>query len=336
MAARNSDSYGLMGERAFADSQGAIRFNQPIFYKQKDWRAPVRVHPWFRRFYFDGYSSGRFEIGLLIHDDVENAAVASGGSTYDASQLAEAVLAAPVTIRSLDGSETTTDIGSCGPALAMAYVLATTRNDALLEFPAAESVNSVVFIGPPTLQIRLGNALATPPSRDARILSDGAGGKLCLTSSKAAKVRNNIIVQCSPESSLGELPTERASRVIFAHLNALIFANSQIVRSSHLLVGLSKRRNLADAVKRSLKYFESFQPADPKASSDAEFARAIRKFGTDYAGRMDDLVDKLQELTEDLSKPSLVAKTTNVARALMELVLTTTIKATVEASLKAR
>lgn len=336
IAARNSDSYGLLGERAFADSQGAIRFNSPIFYKQDDWKSSGRVHPWFRRFYFDGYSAGRFEIGLLIYDDFEDFIRVTDGSPYEISGLADAVLSAPVTIRSLDGSETEVELGACGEALAMAYVLATTRNDALAEFPAAETAGKLVTVGRPTLQLRVNEEMIAGVPRDARILSKEPGDVVFVTSSSSFSARNNVIVQCSSGSSLGEVPMERARRVIFSHINAIIFSNIEMLSASEALIPHARRKSLADSVARSVRYFEGFQPADINSTADVEFARAVREFGAIHSGRLDELVTKLQAMVDGLSKPTFVEKSANAGKALMELILTTTIKATVEAALKAR
>jgi hypothetical protein len=53
VAARNLSSFGIAGERAFADFDQAARFKQRIDYLQPGWRQHILIEPWFRRFYFD-------------------------------------------------------------------------------------------------------------------------------------------------------------------------------------------------------------------------------------------------------------------------------------------
>jgi hypothetical protein len=57
---RNGSSFGLGGERAFADMDRAVRFVEHIELQQEGWDLPLRISPWFHRLYFDGYMSGRF------------------------------------------------------------------------------------------------------------------------------------------------------------------------------------------------------------------------------------------------------------------------------------
>lgn len=334
IAARQSDSYGLLGERSFADCQNAIRFNAPIEHKQSDWPRRLTLTPWFRRLYFDGYSAGRFEIGFSLYGESEESITALGGSPFDATALAQTIRNAKTTIRALDDSETTTPLHGCGPALAMAYVLATTRNADLAGFPAAETVGSWVEIGPPVIQLRLEAALAAEPGRNARVLVNGVDDRLYVTSSRGGAYRNDVIVQVSPSPPLTELPKERARRVLFSHLNALIFSYAHMVDQSRLFDTNKSREELLRSVTRSIGYFNSYVSPDKRSAADALFGEAIHAFAQSQGGRIEELVGKLQELATALDQPTAVEKVASAGKGLMQLILTTGIKAAVEATMK--
>lgn len=334
VALRQSDDYGLLGERSFADCQGAIRFNAPIVHQQPDWPRPFVLAPWFRRLYFDGYSAGRIELGFRLHLEDEEALVALGYSPIDPALLAQTVREAEVTVRMLDGSSISGSLARSGEALALAYVLGTTRNNALNEFPASETVGDWVRVSTPIILLRLENSLAVRPGRNARILVDAEDDCVFMTTSSNGARKNDVIVQLSPTTSMAELPRERARRVIFSHLNALIHAYAHMVDRADAFSPGTQRKELQASVARSLAQFSSYQSADPNSRTDSLFRDAIQHFATVHSGRIAELTGELQSLGDALAKPSATTKIYESGKAIMQLILTTSVKAAVDGTMK--
>ena len=149
---RNGSSFGLGGERSFADVNNALRFD-PVEYRQPGWDRSLPVALWFRRLYYDGEMAGRFEIGFMVPEDdfldrFKNEAV-------EPPLIAQAILSTKVRVQSVDGSTRAATFANCSEALGLAYIASTTRNDALSQFPIAETYGMEVSVGKPILHIRV-------------------------------------------------------------------------------------------------------------------------------------------------------------------------------------
>lgn len=337
MATRNSRGFGLFGERAFSDFNNTVRFNEPLVYRQQGWRGAMPVDLRFRRLYFDGRLAGRFEFGFIIDHDVEERVGRNMSDfAYDVGLLAAAIQAIPITVRSMDGGQKPATAGTCGEALGLAYIMATTTQNALSEFPPAETYGKIVAVGHPLIHMRVSDGKAVKASRDRREL-EGGGGKLFITSAERAPIRNNVVVQQSDRKVMDESASERAVRVLFSHMNALLFAESHFLRVNKDLK-LGTRSALGGAVKDMLTRFERVGPSGPEAANDKEFAEAIRTFSAAYAGRPEELVTKIEELAAELAQPS-TARTVGIAvknsiQWLIELVVKTGVQTSVQAVMK--
>jgi hypothetical protein len=337
MATRLTQVYGLLGERAFADFNNAVRFPTPMAYRQDEWLSPMQVRLWFRRLYFDGKLAGRFEFGFIMGDNVDEQIEHSRGSfAYDISRLAAAVQNLPVIVRSLDGQENHAKLSTCGEALGCAYLMATTGKSELSNFPPAETINKHLALGSPLIQMRVSNGKEVKPSRDRRVL-DGTDSEIFITSATPATERNNVVVHLSPTGVFAESPQERATRVLISHMHALMFAEAHFLRASKVL-GLGSKSTLADAVKDMLDRFQRLGPTGPLAESDKEFHAALKVFANGYSGRAETLTRKLEEFAAELAKPSTASAIgTSVKGAiqwLTELVVTAGVKTGVQIALK--
>jgi hypothetical protein len=183
---RNGSGLGLGGERSFADVNNALRFDR-VEYRQPGWNRSLPVALWFRRLYYDGEMAGRFEIGFMVPEDdlldrFKNQAV-------EPPLIAQAILSTKVRVQSVDGSTRAATFANCSEALALAYLASTTRNDALSEFPIAETYGVEVSVGKPTLHIRVPLALQIQTSRDRRYLNAGGDPEFFITSAQGAQRR---------------------------------------------------------------------------------------------------------------------------------------------------
>jgi hypothetical protein len=84
---------------------------------------------------------------------------------------------------------------NCSKALGLAYIASRTRNEALKEFPIAETYGADVFVGKPTLHVRVPLGLQIQTSRDRRCLNTDDEPLFFITSARGSQTRNNVLVQ---------------------------------------------------------------------------------------------------------------------------------------------
>ncbi len=339
VATRNSPGYGLLGERCYADFDHALRFRQPVLYQEEGWRNSFEISPWFRRFYFDGIISGRFELGFIVKDSVEQAAIGDGTS-IDARQVASKLAITRVTIIGNDVPEQDTTLGQIAEPMALAYLANTTKKNSLIDFPLTDTLGRYVDIGSPTFHVRMSNGRSYARGKDGQSVSWGVN-ELFLTSAADGQRRRNTIVQPSLASAGQETGQERAVRVLFSHLNSLIFALSKLLAAEKagtpsIRRGTPsiRREDKCDLVAQLIARLALFTPTGPKNDDDVAFSEAIIGFARAHTGRIDELKAKLEALGEDLKKPTTVQSAAGYARSLFELIVGKTTETVVGAALK--
>jgi hypothetical protein len=331
---RNASNLGLGGERYFADMNNAVRFIERIDFRQEDWKLPLRIMPWFRRLYFDGQMAGRFELGLLADDALEDVIFDKlNKSPLDVSRLAHKILSTRVQVNSVDGSEKRVALINCAQPLASAYVAATTKNAARNQFPVADTIGREVFVAEPMLHVRISAARRIQSSRDRRTLSNANEPELFITSAYGSDIRHNVLVQASKQRIQEESASERQTRVLFAHLNALLFATSQLVKTGSSLVGANKRAVLRGAIQRMIERFGQFQPRN-NDEVDEEFAAGMRQFASAYVGRIEELTGKLEALSEEWNQPSAVERFLGYVKGIQDIIIAKTVETVVKSTIK--
>lgn len=190
-----------------------------------------------------------------------------------------------------------------------------------------------VSVGKPTLYIRVPLALQIQTGRDRRYLSAGSEPEFFITSARGSQIRNNVLVQASGEKVREEPASERVTRVLFAHLNAVLFAHSHFVKSGQAIAGFSERNVLRHAVTKMIDRFSRFAQVD-ESLADKEFPEGMKLFAKAYAGRIDELVASLQELSEEWNKPTTLESCKQYFKGLSDLIATTAVKTMVEAATK--
>ena len=330
MSARNQSAYGLLGERAFADFNQAVRFNDKIFLKDEGWPRAVVLQPRFRRLYYDGQLSGRFEFGFVVPDEDEVTLFgASDSLAYDPSCVARRVRDIPLIIRSADGLARSALLHSCGEALGLAYIAATTSTAGTREYPPGETYGQFVLVGSPIVHIRVSANRPVVRSRDERQIVGVPSNQLFITSPASTSERNTVVVQVSPEGALEETGRERATRVLFSHLNSLIHAHSHFISLGASLDQSVARRRLRDVVDQMIVQFTNFKDAFEHPPATNDFAESVRLFAAAYQGRLDDLIVRLESLAKDLGKKTLAEGSVDYAKAVFELIVKTMVEATI-------
>lgn len=328
---RNQPSLGLGGERFHADFNRAVRFRGDAVYRQPDWPQPLPITPWFRRFYFDGALCGRFEFGFVIDDVLEGRVLRGGGSAVDPRAVAATLCTLPVSVRAPGLPDGPLPIHRAGTALATAYLAATTPNAALPSNPPGDAAGRLVTVGPPLVHARFTWARVPEVGRDGCAVA-GPGLGVTLTQWRDPSPGGAVVVQRSASGALDEPAAERAVRVVFAHLNAMVFALTQC-RARTGEGGLS-REALRPTLRAAVARLRDFVPSGPGDGTDRDFAEALRTFGRAHEGRLAQLTAQLETLADSLDKPTTLERVLGFLQGLLELALTTGVKTVVETQAK--
>lgn len=321
MSSRNATGYGLMGERAYVEFDHAVAFPTPVRHRQEGWPNEIPLLLWFRRMYFDGDIAGRFEFGFMADPEIERAFFETSLELrYDLARVGRTINEAKVEVRSPDGSRTESRLDRCGTALGRALLTATSTMVGLKTYPPADLEGRFLALGPSIVHLRVPAARPVVETDDRRIILEAGDDRLFITSAAGSARRNTVTVQISPTTSRREPPAERARRVLFAHLNAMLFAYSHLVSVADPKEIARHRLGLRDLTEKMLKRFESLKP-DPDNAHDAEFAGALAAFSAAYTGRVDELTDRLQSLADQAAEESKTGKVFNWGRSLFEQIM---------------
>lgn len=336
MVTRNAKAYGLVGERAYVEFDRALAFPAPGSHRQEGWSHGVPLRVWFRRLYFDGDIAGRFEIGFNTDATAETPILTGQWPAYDVGELARSVCDIPVEVRSSDGSVTASSLERCGSALGLAYLVATTLHSERENHPAHELVGSVFKVGSPAIHIRAphGSRLTLPGDR-RNVAQDEDGSRMFLTSVAKAQRRSTLTVQVSADAG-GETPGERARRVLFTHLNAVLHANDFLTATMDAKTIERHRLELKDLTARALERFGRLAITAPRTDGDEAFAQALRVFADEHAGRVDGIVAKLDALARDAAAPKRMERIAGWTRGWTEFFADSAIKASVKALMAAK
>jgi hypothetical protein len=312
----------------------AIRFPERMQYMRDGWTLALHIIPWFRRLYFDGQMAGRFEFGFLVDEvyedsifkDVREAAI-------DPTAVAQEILSTNVQINTIDGSKTITNFAKCARALGISYLSATTSNTGIQRFPISETFGKEFFVGTPFIHIRVASGRAIAESRDRRYLTRQDDPELFITSAGDSENRNNVIVQASRGKTEEEEPNERVVRVLFAHLNSLIFSYAQLLHVGRSFEIATTREILRTAIENMITRLGRFTQTDNNVW-DAEFTDGLHLFAKAYTGRIDELVIKLEALAAEWNKPTMVERFKSYLKGVHDLIITTSVEKSIDIATK--
>ncbi len=337
MSTRNARAFGLVGERAYVEFDKALIVPSPGGeHQQQGWEQPVPLKLWFRRLYFDGDISGRFEIGFRTDREAELQLFRRQKEVaYDLAQLGRTVCDLPVEVRSCDGTRTQVTLEKCGEALGLAYLAATTLHSKQHEYPPSELLGEVFKVGSASLHVRASNDGSVVIPADRRDIDTSNGGQMFLTSVAKARRRNTMTVQISQQAET-ESSAERAKRVLFSHLNSVLFANDFLSSAMDAKAIASNKIGLRELTERALDRFSKLVVSAPKTTNEVEFVEALKLFALEHAGRIDEAVAKLEEIKEDASDPSRLEKISGWAREWTEFALGKAIEASIATSMLGR
>lgn len=327
MMTRNAKSYGLVGERAYVEFEHALAFPHEGRHSQDGWSHPLPLPLWFRRLYFDGDISGRFEVGFKLSGEF----LKSVGAVCDLSLLARSICDIPVEVRSPDGTRTQSSLEHCGQTLGLSYLVATTLHSKRNEHLASEMIGKHLKVGAPAVYIRATADTPITIPEDRGDIANSEGDHFFLTSIAKAQRRNTLMVQISnPRWSEKEPPQQRARRVLFSHLNSVLHANDFLSGAMDTKAIAAHRVSLKQLTARAIDRFSKLNMTGPETRGDDGVADALKLFAYENAGRIDEVVEKLEKLAKDASAPSRIERVGAWVKGWSEFVTETTIKAAID------
>jgi len=179
---RNKTSLGLEGEGIFADCNHVLKFPKMIDVSATDWSCRLHANVWFRRLYFDGRISGRFEVAFHSHDEEEETLYVRRQERHDQisidiGRVISIVEKSPVQVVSPDTSVWNGNLDNAGKALGLAYITATTAQSARSD-SVEEIYGKDVIVGPPRTHIRVDAKRNLIRTRDEFVLAKDRNSEL--------------------------------------------------------------------------------------------------------------------------------------------------------------
>lgn len=226
---RNQSGLGIEGEEFFADFDNLVRFSRPTPFKLSPMEPEcISLVPIYRRFYFDGQFSGKFEFGFRA-DPAQIAHIAELGTEIDLEFLAKQVLNREVKVSLQDGRRHEARLASISNSLLQSYILGSTKSSYLKEHPLSEDASEFVFVGDPFLFWRVPKGVKESKKKNRRSLPNQpleyfSPGKINLAKSDASAQEFDLIFQFSDFGPEEETADERIFRLVYCQSRMMFTA----------------------------------------------------------------------------------------------------------------
>jgi len=267
---RTKSGIGFIGENYYADCNNLIRypdqfFIEPLFGISRK----TLVYPIYRRFYFDGQMSGRFEFGFRLNEgSIHDIDIKFKGESvsYDAVSIANQMLSGRVQVNMLDGRRDILDFNEIGISLRDSFITSSTSSEASKQNDI-QTVGSVfVGVGKPFVFIRAGNETPLHQVSQKRDLTNVEVNSFLTHSGKNGRVLDLAVIQStSPLDE--ETAAEHFVRLFYTQMRTLCFAHSFYLRQTDN-GKMSGPSNLAPAIQGMLGRLQALEPIedDPRDS----------------------------------------------------------------------
>lgn len=124
-----------------------------------------------------------------------------------------------------------------------------------------------MIIGSPLIHVRVSSGRYVETGRDRRVIGGNRDNEILFTSASGFPQRNGIIVQSSKAKTFDEQPNERVTRVLFSHLNSVLFAYSHVASASAAGKITGTKHELRDMLKGMLDRLKCFESGSSNPSS---------------------------------------------------------------------
>lgn len=225
---RTKSANGFVGENYYADCDNLIRYPAQLFLQPLcGGSRRILSYPFYRRFFFDGEMSGRFELGFRLNEaSIHEIAQSSPAAEYDVVTLAKQILTSEAEIHLLDGRIFKGPLHKAPIALRDGYILSSTRNNKLNIYDIETVGSNYVSVGVPFVFIRSSQATKISRIQQKRMLIDEHNLSLIATRSGVRNQHFDTVVMQSREDLDAETARERFARLFYTQIRALSFAHS--------------------------------------------------------------------------------------------------------------
>lgn len=276
---RTGSGNGYAGENYYADCNNLVRYPKPVYLKiQNQEGTSLLLFPVYRRFYFDGLMSGRFELGFRTTvESLKTGLEPAGLSVYQINDIAKQVLQQHVEIRLQDSRVVKCSLMKAMLALRDGWILSSTKLSELATYDI-ETVGSVyVGVGRPFVFCRANSNEKVSLSARSRSIFEDDHFSVRSTSSGAQESSLDVTILLSkPEvadkkvalfedhESVGPKPSEESSRerltrLFHSQIRTLTYAHSfYVLQSKQGHFHSSGRLNLA--IGEMLERFKGLEP----------------------------------------------------------------------------
>ncbi len=296
---RSKPGIGYVGENYYADCNQLVRYPKQFFLTAvHNSNRKILSYPIYRRFYFDGLFSGRFELGFRLNEaSVGEISQLQPEAKFDTVCIANQFLDSEIQFKFLDGRDVTCKVSQSGPAFRDAYLMSSTENKKLIDYPIHEIGKTYVNVGAPFVIIRSSAETPIVKTKESRELIDIGGESSFILSSISHRRSFNTLVIPSKYNYDNEQAKERMLRLIYTQFRVLIFAHSFFLDQ----VDEGKFPNsdcLDTAITSMIKRISELSPLE-QSQNDAETCETIRII----LEKSDiDLVRLAAEITRDVRK----------------------------------
>ncbi|WP_127754303.1 hypothetical protein [Devosia sp. 1566] len=295
---RNKSGLGFFGENYYADCDNLVKYPQQTFVSAivGDERR-ILTYPIYRRFYFDGLTSGRFELGFRMNKATLEAAKTIADYrhnelVYDPVSVAKQILSKQTTLHLLDGRTLASALVQIMEPLRDAYLMATTSSSAMHQYDITSVGSRYVNVSSPFVVVRSGSDTPLTGASSMRSLYKG---EFAMWGARSGHHRRDIDTMIIESSNLltNESAKERFARLFYTQIRCLSFSHSFYLRQSDKgqFTGPS---HLRPAVAAMLTRLQNLQPvAGDKHDADVCLAMAEIVANSDFnPSRLADEINK--------------------------------------------
>ena len=271
---RTKPSEGFVAESYYADCDNLLRYPGQLFiYPLKNSDNRFLVYPVYRRFYFDGVFSGRFEFGLRINEltieDIVRASEYYGCNIpeYDIYEITKQILQRPVEVHLLDGRILRGPFVASDNVLRDGYILSSTRKGYLEYYDLHNDISPYVHVGRPHVFIRSTNETPIAGFKRKRQLLEQENFDAWSYITGISYSGFDVTAIRSHHSITDEQPEERFVRIFYSQVRSLTFAHSVFVQQvdGSLLSGDSR---LEEGVRTLISRLQDISTRDKRDKND--------------------------------------------------------------------
>jgi len=232
---RNKSGIGFVGENYYSDCNNLVRFPEQTFVSALSGENDtILLYPVYRRFFFDGIISGRFEFGFRLNmptiDALEmHASYHRKILNFDAIAASRQALSKNTKVHIPDGRVYGGNFLKIAEYLRDSYIISSTKNAKLSRYDIASVGVNYVSVGHPYVILRAGKETPVQQSPSGREIFSGDFQMFGERTGHHGREIDAIILASNLRVT-HETGKERFARLFYSQMRALSYAHSFYLR----------------------------------------------------------------------------------------------------------